>query len=183
MALDFAGNLERRSDMSSESAEAWRRAGEAFKARMDERGMSIADVARRADLDRATIREISTGVPRRRPSSTLAKASLAVGWTVPSLQDLLDGREAADLEVVMVTQPQATSDLEEKVGRAAARMAFRRGEVDLATVEAEILDMRDRLTRVEQLLLRLLGGEPPPGLIPRGDQAESADLPLGSRSD
>lgn len=154
----------------------WGRVGKAVTERMTERGLQIEDLAHDSGLTRATIREIRQGRPRQRPTSTLTRVSLALGWTASSLQQILDGGQPDELEYEMRSAA-STAGLIERLRQ--RQSAPERPEL----TAADYAELNDRLTRVEQILLRLLGEEAAPGPEPRPDPGARAGAPLRSRVD
>lgn len=102
----------------------WAGLRDAIAHQLAETGASQSEVAARTGLSRETIRPILNGVPGNYRTATLAKVSLALGWTGGSIQQVLNGGE-----------PQT----------AAAAMEER-----LSAVEAEVAEIRQILARVEQ---------------------------------
>lgn len=96
----------------------------AVRDQLNATGSTPGEVATRAGLSRETVRPIINGVPGNYRPATMAKVSLALGWTGDSIQRVLDGE-----------QPQ----------RVGATMGDR-----LNAVEAEVVEIRRILDRVVQ---------------------------------
>lgn len=79
--------------------EDWTAVARAAKDRMFELGLKQREVEERADLSKATVREILNNVkPRRRKARTLEDLSVALGWNPGHLAAVLEGRTPPDVK-------------------------------------------------------------------------------------
>ena len=103
-------------------AENWAAVAAALRERLDERGMTMTDLAARSGVSLTTVRELVHVLnTRRRQPRTLSALSTALGWPVDHLGTVLRGRT--------VTAPPAN---------------------DLAAVRRELRDLRQRVEALER---------------------------------
>lgn len=69
----------------------WAALRQAVRDQLDATGVTPGEVAKRAGLSRETVRPILNAVAGNYRPATLAKVSLALGWTGASIQRVLDG--------------------------------------------------------------------------------------------
>jgi len=76
--------------------EDWAAVGRAIGERLDERGMTMTDLAGQAEVSLTTVRELVHVLStRRRNPRTLSRISKALGWPEDHLQKVLRGGEAS----------------------------------------------------------------------------------------
>src|SRR3954454_22756487 len=80
-------------------AENWAAVAAALRERLDERGMTMTDLAARSGVSLTTVRELVHVLnTRRRQPRTLASLSTALGWPAEHLGAVLRGQAAAATE-------------------------------------------------------------------------------------
>jgi transcriptional regulator with XRE-family HTH domain len=103
-------------------AENWASVAAALRERLDERGMTMTDLAARSGVSLTTVRELVHVLnTRRRQPRTLSALSTALGWPADHLGTVLRGRT--------VPAPPAN---------------------DLAAVRRELRDLRQRVEALER---------------------------------
>ena len=76
--------------------ENWAAVAAALRERMDERGMTMTDLAKRSGVSLTTVRELVHVLnTRRRQPRTLSSLSTALGWPADHLGTVLRGRASA----------------------------------------------------------------------------------------
>jgi len=76
----------------------WSAVGAAIRARLDDRGMTMTDLAAKSGVSLTTVRELVHVLnERRRQPRTLASLSSALGWPGDHLGTVLRGRLADDV--------------------------------------------------------------------------------------
>ena len=101
----------------------WTAVGEALRTRLDERGMTMTDLASRSGVSLTTVRELVHVLnTRRRQPRTLGSISTALGWPADHLGSVLRGQP--------VSEP-ATSD-------------------DLTSFRRELRELRERVETLER---------------------------------
>ncbi len=102
--------------------ENWAAVAAALRERLDERGMTMTDLAARSGVSLTTVRELVHVLnTRRRQPRTLASLSTALGWSEDHLGTVLRGRAAATLPAS-----------------------------DLAAIRRELRDLRQRVEALER---------------------------------
>lgn len=77
-------------------AQDWEAVGTAISARLDERGMTMTDLAARSGVSLTTVRELVHVLnTRRRQPRTLGALSEALGWPQDHLGKVLRGQKSA----------------------------------------------------------------------------------------
>ncbi len=103
-------------------AENWAAVATELRERLDERGMTMTDLAARSGVSLTTVRELVHVLnTRRRQPRTLASLSAALGWPEDHLGTVLRGRATATLPAN-----------------------------DLAAVRRELRDLRQRVEALER---------------------------------
>lgn len=75
----------------------WTAVAAALRDRMDERGMTMTDLAARSGVSLTTVRELVHVLnTRRRQPRTLSSLSAALGWPTEHLGSVLRGRPTVD---------------------------------------------------------------------------------------
>jgi transcriptional regulator with XRE-family HTH domain len=101
----------------------WTAVGDALRARLDELGMTMTDLAAKSGVSLTTVRELVHVLnTRRRQPRTLGSLSTTLGWPADHLGSVLRGRPSAE---------PATPG-------------------DLAAVHSEIRDLRHRVEALER---------------------------------
>jgi len=101
----------------------WSAVGTAIRARLDDRGMTMTELASRSGVSLTTVRELVHVLnTRRRQPRTLASLSSALGWPPDHLGTVMRGRSVDD-----ETPPD-----------------------ELATVRSELRELRDRVEALER---------------------------------
>lgn len=104
--------------------EDWRAVGQAIGNRLDERGVTMTDLASQAEVSLTTVRELVHVLStRRRNPRTLSRISKTLGWPDDHLQKVLRGEDSS------------TSDS---------------GSEDLQAIRAELRELRKRVDALEQ---------------------------------
>lgn len=92
--------------------ENWAAVGQAISQRLDERGMTMTDLANQSDISLTTIRELVHVLStRRRHPRTLGKVSTTLGWPEEHLVQVLRGASEPDAR----TEPGELEALREEV--------------------------------------------------------------------
>jgi transcriptional regulator with XRE-family HTH domain len=100
----------------------WAAVGAAIRARLDERGMTMTELASRSGVSLTTVRELVHVLNmRRRQPRTLASLSNALGWPTDHLATLLRGRATEDIPAD-----------------------------DLAEIRSDLRDLRERVEALER---------------------------------
>lgn len=100
----------------------WSAVGDAIRTRLDDRGMTMTELATRSGVSLTTVRELVHVLnTRRRQPRTLASLSTALGWPDEHLGAVLRGRPLDD----------APAD-------------------DLATIRGELRELRERVEALER---------------------------------
>lgn len=106
--------------------EDWRAVGQAIGNRLDERGVTMTDLASQAEVSLTTVRELVHVLnTRRRNPRTLSRLSKALGWPEDHLQKILRGEDPS------------TADS---------------GSEDLQAIRSELRALRKRVDALEQRL-------------------------------
>ena len=75
----------------------WSAVGAAIRARLDEQGMTMTELATRSGVSLTTVRELVHVLnTRRRQPRTLASVSTALGWPAERLGGVLRGKTTAE---------------------------------------------------------------------------------------
>jgi transcriptional regulator with XRE-family HTH domain len=107
-------------------SEDWRAVGQAIGNRLDERGVTMTDLAAQAEVSLTTVRELVHVLnTRRRNPRTLSRISHALGWPDDYLQKVLRGEDPSAAES---------------------------GHEDLQAIRAELRALRKRVDALEQRL-------------------------------
>ena len=100
----------------------WFAVGAAIRARLDEQGMTMTELATRSGVSLTTVRELVHVLnTRRRQPRTLASVSTALGWPAERLGGVLRGK----------TTPEPPRD-------------------ELAAIRGELRDLRSRVEALER---------------------------------
>ncbi|MCA1670701.1 MAG: helix-turn-helix domain-containing protein [Actinobacteria bacterium] len=100
----------------------WSTVGAVIRARLDDRGMTMTELATRSGVSLTTVRELVHVLnERRRQPRTLASLSSALGWPADHLGTVLRGRSTGD----------TPAD-------------------DLATIRSDLRDLRQRVEALER---------------------------------
>jgi transcriptional regulator with XRE-family HTH domain len=104
--------------------ENWTAVGQAISQRLEERGMTMTDLANQSDISLTTIRELVHVLStRRRHPRTLGKVSTTLGWPEDHLLQVLRGG---------TSEPDSRTELGE-----------------LKALRQEVRDLRDRVEALE----------------------------------
>ncbi|GAA4544196.1 helix-turn-helix transcriptional regulator [Pseudonocardia xishanensis] len=105
----------------------WTAVGDALRARLDELGMTMTDLATKSGVSLTTVRELVHVLnTRRRQPRTLASLSAALGWPGEHLGSVLRGRPTSEPS----------------------------GFGSLASVHSELQDLRQRVEALERAVRR-----------------------------
>lgn len=88
----------------------WAGLREAVRDQLNATGLTPGEVAVRAGLSRETVRPILHAIPGNYRAPTLAKVSLAIGWTGDSIQRVLDGDAPQQTADTLAGQIQQLTD-------------------------------------------------------------------------
>lgn len=94
----------------------WMRLATAIERRLGATGATVSEVAAAAGLSRETVRPILNAVPGNYRPATLAKVSLALGWTGDSIERVLAGGKPR-------LAPQDDQSIEDRITELEARFA------------------------------------------------------------
>ena len=121
-------------DGESVSGSDWAAVAKAMDRRLNDLGMRQRDLAARAHVSQAIVRELQHNTAQRRRSTrTLEALSVALGWHPGHLHAVLAGREPLDAAVVVPTPADVVA------GRLAAI------ESHLRSIEERLIDVQFRL--------------------------------------
>ncbi|GAB3580388.1 hypothetical protein GCM10027445_50600 [Amycolatopsis endophytica] len=105
-------------------AKDWQAVANAINTRMAERSIGQAELASRARVAVATLRQIQHGIPKDRNPRTLGALSTALGWSADHLERIAGGEEPdigtdrlAGVESALAELKERVADLERQVGR------------------------------------------------------------------
>jgi DNA-binding Xre family transcriptional regulator len=112
----------------------WAAVAKAIDRRLSDLGMRQRDLAARANVSQAIVRELQHNTAQRRRSTrTLEALSVALGWHPGHLHAVLHGREPLDAAVA------APTPVDVVAGRLAAI------ESHLRSIEERLIDVQSRL--------------------------------------
>jgi lambda repressor-like predicted transcriptional regulator len=118
--------------------EDWAAVSQAVTARLSERGMSIAELARESGLSETTIRYVGKG----RTESMLVAISAVLGWRYDHLRNILHGESHKNPQA-----PQATEESGESLAEPHFEAQLRAG---LGSVRDEVAGLRDIVYRIDE---------------------------------
>jgi len=131
IGTNLAANLDPAEFPGAEVAEDWTAVSQAITDRLAELRATQMEIAARARISLTTLRELQHNInPRRRRPQTLAALSEALGWPADYLARVLHGKDA---------QPHTAAAHDPVQG-------------SMASIERELGDLRERVTRIERQL-------------------------------
>jgi lambda repressor-like predicted transcriptional regulator len=122
----------------AQGSEDWAAVSQAVTARLRERGMSIAQLARESGLSETTIRYIGNG----RTESMLVAMSAVLGWRYDHLRNILHGEPHKNVQSHEET-PEPTESLAEPYFDSQLR-------AELSTVKDEVAGLRDIVYQIDR---------------------------------